>query len=201
MANETTKDETTKDETTKDETRKDNGKGRPAKTFRETTPNDTATVSNVVASLPKLTPDIKVWMHPSKNPAYDVTYALTIDNVTYAAKLYITPDVSEATQRERMASLQATNERMARSLRYVGCCQSVAFSQFASGRVGYIVNADGSKTADFMGIEAVRAALCAAGIDANGNPDDCLTPITIGDYVYTYSRSESLGFTVAPVVK
>ena len=179
----------------------ESGKGRPAKTFRETTPNDLATITNVVASLAKLTPDIKVWAHPSKHDAWDVTYGLTIDNVTYAAKLYVTPDVSEATQKERMNALQATNERMARSLRYVGCCQSVAFSMFAQGKIGYILNPDGSKTADFMGIEHVRATLSAAGVDAQGNPDDHLAPVTIGDYVYTYSRTESLGFTVAPVTK
>ena len=195
MANETTKDETTKDETTKDETRK----GRPAKVYRETGANDQATIANVVASLAKLTPDVKVWEHPSKHPAYDIAYALTIDNVTYACKVYITPDVSEATQRERMASLQATNERMARSLRYVGCCQTIAFAQFAQGKIGYTVDANGNKAADFLQIEHVRATLCAAGVDANGNPDDYLSPVTIGDYVYTYSRSESLGFTVMPV--
>jgi len=176
-------------------------KGRPAKVYRDSNPNDIATIANVVASLPKLTADIKTWEHPSKHPAYDVTYSLTIDNVTYAAKLYVTPDVSESTQRERMASLQATNERMARSLRYTGCCQSVAFAMFAQGKIGYTVGPDGSKTADFMGIENVRATLSAAGVDANGNPDDCLTPITIGEYVYTYSRTESLGFAVAPVAK
>lgn len=191
--------ETTKDETTKDETRKDNGKGRPAKVYRDSNPNDLATIANVVASLAKLTPDIKTWDHPSKNPAYDIAYGLTIDGVTYAAKLYVTPDVSEATQKERMATLQATNERMSRSLRYVGACQTVAFSQFAQGKIGYTIDANGNKAPDFMGIEAVRAALCAAGVDANGNPDDCLTPLVIGDYVYTYSRSESLGFTVTPV--
>lgn len=177
----------------------ESGKGRPAKVYRETGANDLATIANVVASLGKLTPEIKAWAHPSKHDAWDVSYAMTIDNVTYAAKLYVTPDVSEATQRERMASLQATNERMARSLRYVGCAQSIAFAMFAQGKIGYIVNADGSKTADFLGIEQVRATLCAAGVDANGNPDDSLAPVTIGDYIYTYSRSESLGFTVAPV--
>lgn len=176
-------------------------KGRPAKVYRDSNPNDTATIANVVAGLSKLTPDVKAWAHPSKHDAWDVTYAMTIDNVTYAAKLYVTPDVSEATQKERMNALQATNERMARSLRYVGCCQSVAFAMFAQGKIGYILNPDGSKTADFMGIEHVRATLAAAGVDANSNPDDCLTPITIGDYVYTYSRTESLGFTVAPVTK
>ena len=192
--------ENAKTENAKTENAKtESGKGRPAKVYRDSNPNDLATISNVVASLTKLTPDIKTWEHPSKHPAYDIAYGLTIDNVTYACKVYITPDVSEATQKERMASLQATNERMSRSLRYIGACQTVAFSQFAQGKIGYTVDANGNKAPDFMGIEAVRAALCAAGIDANGNPDDCLTPLVIGDYVYTYSRSESLGFTVAPV--
>ena len=174
-------------------------KGRPAKVYRDSNPNDIATITNVVASLAKLTPDIKAWAHPSKHDAWDVSYGLTIDNVTYAAKLYVTPDVSEATQKERMNALQATNERMARSLRYVGCCQTIAFAQFAQGKIGYTVDANGNKAADFLQIEHVRATLCAAGVDANGNPDDYLSPVTIGDYVYTYSRSESLGFTVAPV--
>lgn len=191
--------ETTKDETTKDETRKDNGKGRPAKVYRDSTPNDLATIANVVAGLPKLTPEVKTWAHPSKHDAYDVSYSLTIDGVTYAAKLYVTPDVSEATQKERMNALQAANDRMARSLRYIGACQTVAFSQFAQGKIGYTVDANGNKAPDFMGIEAVRATLAAAGVDANGNPDDCLNPQVIGDWVYTYSRSESLGFTVTPV--
>lgn len=182
----------------KAEQKTDSGKGRPAKTYRDTTPNDHATIANVVAALGKVAPDVKAWSHPSKNDAWDVSYSLTIDGVTYAAKLYVTPDVSEATQKERMSALQAANERMSRSLRYIGACQTVAFSQFAQGKIGYTVDANGNKAPDFMGIEAVRAALAAAGVDANGNPDDCLIPQVIGDWIYTYSRSESLGFIVTP---
>lgn len=175
--------------------------GRPEKVYRDTGANDLATIANVITALSKLTPEIKAWTHPSKHDAFDVTYSIGIDGVAYAAKLYVSPDISEATQKERISALQAQNERMARSLRYVGCCQTVAFSQFASGKIGYTVGADGSKTADFMQIEAVRAGLSAMGVDANGNPDDYLTPVTIGDYVYTYSRTEILGFTVSPVAK
>ena len=177
------------------------GKGRPAKTFVDTTDNHVLTVKNVITALQTIKPDIKVWNHPSNHTAFDVVYSLTIDNVDYSGKLYLTPDVSEETQREKIANLTEQNNRMARSMRYVGCAQTIAFAQFANGRIGYIVGADGSKTADYMQVEALRASLCAKGVNAKGDPDDCLSPIVIGDWVYTYSRTEILGFTVTPVVK
>jgi hypothetical protein len=189
--------ETAKTETAKTET----GKGRPAKTYRETTANDQATIANVVAFLATAKPDIKAWGHPSKHDAYDVAYSMTIDGVNYSVKVYCTPDVSEATQRERIAELTAQNERMARSLRYVGCCQTVTFAQFAQGKIGYTVDANGNKAPDFLAIETVRVELASLGIDAQGRPDDYLLPIVVGDWVYTYSRDNSLGFTVTPVVK